>query len=45
MYSGAASFNQDLSTWEVDGVEFCSNFSFDANAWVLPKPAFINCSG
>ncbi len=44
MFNGAFNFNQDLSSWNVSHVENCVEFWKNANAWVLPKPNFINCN-
>ena len=43
MFENATAFNQDLSGWSVASVTFCTNFSFGATAWSLPKPTFTNC--
>ena len=43
MFLGATSFNQDLSTWNVDNVTNCDNFSADTPQWILPKPRFFYC--
>ena len=40
----AASFNQDLSSWVVDGVIDCLQFSEGATSWTLPQPNFTNCT-
>jgi hypothetical protein len=37
-------FNQDLSTWDVLNVTFCSDFSTNTPQWTLPKPNFTNCT-
>jgi len=39
MFDHAKAFNQDLSSWNVTKVEICKDFSKDADAWTLPKPA------
>jgi len=39
-----ASFNQDLSSWNVDGVIECTQFSNGATNWTLPQPNFTNCT-
>ena len=44
MFSNATSFNQDLSSWSVDGVTYCYNFSNGATSWTLPQPNFTNCN-
>jgi hypothetical protein len=38
MFSGATVFNQDLSSWNVNGVEYCGYFSYEASQWTLPQP-------
>jgi len=43
MFYEAKYFNQDLSNWNVDNVENCDDFYEGAEAWVLPKPNFLNC--
>jgi len=43
MFSSATAFNQDLSSWSVDGVTDCSNFSDSTTSWTLPQPNFTNC--
>ena len=43
MFEYAGSFNQDLSSWNVDNVTSCDIFSRDATAWTEPKPNFTNC--
>ena len=35
-----SSFNQDLSSWNVDNVVSSENFSLDASNWTEPKPNF-----
>jgi len=44
MFLEATSFNQDLSSWSVDGVTECDDFSYGANSWTLPQPNFTNCT-
>ena len=44
MFRGAISFNQDLSSWSVDGVLNCEDFSTDTPQWTLPQPNFTNCT-
>jgi len=44
MFSNATSFNQDISSWSVDGVTSCSQFSNNATSWTLPKPNFTYCN-
>jgi hypothetical protein len=44
MFQYAASFNQDLSSWSVDGVIYCYDFSQGAPSWTLPQPNFTNCT-
>ena len=39
MFSEATSFNQDLSSWNVENIPAQpNNFAFNCDAWVLPKP-------
>ena len=48
MFNGATSFNQDLSSWNVDkvGRSCTAFFGVSAGAWTLPKPAFpVYCLG
>jgi len=44
MFSDAISFNQDLSSWSVNVVTDCYNFSDGATSWTLPQPNFTNCT-
>ena len=44
MFYRAADYNQDLSSWSVNGVNFCANFSEGATSWTLPQPNFTNCN-
>ena len=44
MFASTTSFNQVLSSWSVDGVINCDNFSQDATSWTLPQPNFTNCT-
>jgi hypothetical protein len=44
MFYRANYFNQDLSSWSVDGVKVCDDFSDGATAWTEPKPNFTNCT-
>ena len=44
MFFDAFSYNQNLSSWSVDGVTQCNNFSEGANSWTLPQPNFTNCT-
>jgi hypothetical protein len=44
MFYGATAFNQDLSSWSVDGVTDCINFSDVTPSWTLPQPNFTNCT-
>jgi len=44
MFYIATSFNQDLSSWGVDGVIVCGGFSDNPPQWTLPKPNFTNCA-
>ena len=44
MFKDATSFNQDLSSWSVDGVTQCLQFSDGATSWTLPQPNFTNCT-
>ena len=36
-------FNQDLSSWDVNAVTNCAFFSISASAWTESKPMFTNC--
>ena len=44
MFYNATSFNQDLSSWSVNGVTSCGNFSQNTPQWTEPKPTFTNCT-
>ena len=44
MFSGATSFNQDLSSWSVFNVFNCDDFDANTPQWTLPKPNFTNCT-
>ena len=44
MFNGATSYNQDLSSWSVDGVTQCGQFSDNTPSWTLPQPNFTNCT-
>ena len=44
MFYQATFFNQDLSSWSVNGVAYCENFSYGASNWTLPQPNFTNCT-
>jgi hypothetical protein len=44
MFNEAIAFNRDLSSWSVDGVTNCSQFSQNATSWTLPQPNFTNCT-
>jgi surface protein len=44
MFSGASSFNQDLSEWCVGSIESePSSFSNGTTSWTLPKPVWGTC--
>jgi hypothetical protein len=43
MFARADTFNQDLSSWNVDGVVQCLGFNIETPQWLLPKPNFTNC--
>jgi len=43
MFLGS-SFNQDISSWSVDGVTSCGNFSEDAPLTDENTPNFTNCT-
>ena len=44
MFYNATAFNQNLSSWSVDGVTSCNNFNPGTTPWTLPKPNFTNCN-
>ena len=44
MFAYADTFNQNLSSWNVNGVTDCENFNYDTPQWTLPKPNFTNCT-
>ncbi|MBT3588690.1 MAG: BspA family leucine-rich repeat surface protein, partial [Flavobacteriaceae bacterium] len=44
MFYNAFAFNQNLSSWSVDGVTQCLQFSDDTTSWTLPQPNFTNCT-
>jgi hypothetical protein len=44
MFSGADTFNQNLSSWSVDNVTYCTSFNYNTPQWTLPKPTFTNCT-
>jgi len=44
MFYQANSFNQNLSSWIVNGVIDCGGFSEGATSWTLPQPNFTNCT-
>ena len=44
LFNNAIVFNQNLSSWDVDGVTDCTNFSQEATSWTLPQPNFTNCN-
>jgi len=44
MFYNAFAFNQNLSSWSVDGVTNCTDFSYGTTSWTLPKPNFTNCT-
>jgi surface protein len=37
-------FNQNLSSWSVTNVTNCTQFSYRAVQYILPKPNFTNCT-
>jgi len=43
MFFNAIYYNQDLSSWSVDGVTSCNYFSYGTSSWTLPQPNFTNC--
>jgi len=43
MFYSAAAFNQNLSSWNVDGVTSCNYLCYGTTSWTLPKPNFTNC--
>jgi nitrogenase subunit NifH len=44
MFRDASSFNQDISTWSVDGVVTCGGFSDAAPLTEENTPNFTNCT-
>jgi len=45
MFRGATSYNQDLSSWSVDGVVDCYFFNWGATSWAQQYyPIFTNCT-
>jgi hypothetical protein len=44
MFFYATSYNQNLGSWDVDGVIDCNGFSGGASSWTLPQPNFTNCT-
>jgi len=44
MFYSAISFNQDLSSWGVDGVTECRSFSDGAPLTDANTPNFTNCT-
>jgi surface protein len=44
MFSTAGAFNQDISSWDVNNVTNCGQFSYEATVWTEPKPTFTNCT-
>jgi len=44
MFYEAAAFNQNLSSWSVDGVTSCSGFSLDSPLTEANTPNFTNCT-
>ena len=44
MFAEATAFNQNLSSWSVDGVTNCFAFSQNTPQWTLPQPNFTNCT-
>jgi surface protein len=44
MFSGADAFNQNLSSWSVDNVTYCTSFNYNTPQWTLTKPNFTNCT-
>ena len=43
MFINASSFNQNISSWSVNGVTHCSQFSQDAPLTETNTPNFTNC--
>ena len=41
MFIGNALYNQDLSFWDVNGVQDYENFDSNTPSWTLPKPNFV----
>ena len=44
MFENATSFNQDISSWNVDNVTVCTSFSTDAPLTEENTPNFTNCT-
>jgi len=44
MFLHAYAFNQDLSSWSVDGVTSCGNFSDGGPLTEANTPNFTNCT-
>jgi len=44
MFKYNEAFNQNLSSWSVDGVSSCGGFSDNTPSWTLPQPNFTNCT-
>lgn len=44
MFKDCINYNRDLSSWSVNNVTLCLDFSDGATSWTLPKPTFTNCT-
>ena len=44
MFSDAKAFNQDISSWSVDGVTNCNSFSLGAPLTEANTSNFTNCT-
>jgi len=44
MFLSADAFNQDISSWSVDNVTSCNNFSENAPLTEANTPNFTNCT-
>jgi len=44
MFRQVNAFNQNLSSWDVNGVTSCLVFRDNTPQWTLPKPNFTHCN-